>query len=385
MRHPWRITFSVVAGLMLTLPVLLPGSASADTVTSAKARAAAIEARLAQLDDQLNALDEQYTAANIALGKANDAITAAEQQLRDTESKLAKDKSQLRDYAVSAYMQGDDTPALEAVLTSQGNAATARKGYLDAAAGDRQDLIDHLSATQHQVDVQLGQLHAARDKAASITKQLSRATDQERADIAEQNRLHNQATGEVARLLAQQEAAAARAAAAQAAAARAAALAAYHPPTVHESTGGGNGGGGGGGTGTVTSPPPSFSFVPPPGGGASVAVAAAESQIGVEYVWGGATPGVGFDCSGLTMWAWEQAGVSLPHNAQAQYDVSTHISQSQLQPGDLVFFGSSSGSIGHVGIYVGGGTMVHAPHTGATVTYQSIGYWPGENMYFGRV
>jgi cell wall-associated NlpC family hydrolase len=378
LRHPWRITFSVVAGFLLTLPVLLPGSASAETIQSAKAKAAAIEAKLSSLDSQLNALDEQYTSAQLKLAKANQAITDAQNQLDQTEQQLAKDRSQLRDYAISAYMQGDDTPALEAVLTSQGNSATERKGYLDAAAGDRQDLIDHLNATQHEVDQELGQLHTARDKAASITKQLSSAKQQAENAIAEQRQLKDQATGEVARLLQQQLEAQQAAAARQAAAAKHAAQAAFHPDVVsHSATGSGGGSGtttGGGGN----------NFVPQPGGGASVAVAAAESQIGVPYVWGGASPS-GFDCSGLVMWAWAQAGVGLPHNAQAQYDVTAHISQSDLQPGDLVFFGSSSGSIEHVGIYVGGGTMVHAPHTGASVTYQSIGYWAGEGMWFGRV
>ncbi len=65
--------------------------------------------------------------------------------------------------------------------------------------------------------------------------------------------------------------------------------------------------------------------------------------------------------------------------------MSSHISAGDLQPGDLVFFGTSTGSIGHVGIYVGGGTMVHAPHAGATSTYQSIGYWAGEGIWYGRV
>jgi cell wall-associated NlpC family hydrolase len=380
-RHPWRITFSVVAGFLFTLPLLLPGSAGADTIQSAKAKAAAIEARLNQLNDQLNALDEKYTAAQIQLGKANDAIKNAEHQLHDTEQKLSKDRSDLRDYAISAYMQGDDTASLEAVLTSQGNAATARKGYLDAAAADRQDLIDRLNGTQAQVNQQLSQLHAARDKAANISRALASATNQEHAAIAEQQRLQDQATGEVARLLAQQQAAQAAALARQAAAAKAAALAAFHP-VVHEHTGGGSTGGGGG---VISTPAPGHNFVPPPGGGSGAAVAAAESQIGVPYVWGGASPGRGFDCSGLVMWAWEQAGVGLPHNAQAQYDDTAHISEGDLQPGDLVFFGTSAGSIEHVGMYVGGGTMVHAPHTGATVTYQSIHYWPGEGMWFGRV
>ncbi|HVN50963.1 MAG TPA: NlpC/P60 family protein [Acidimicrobiales bacterium] len=374
--HPVRLAVSVIAGLVLTLPALLPSSAGADAIGDARAQAAAIEAKLNVLNAQLEKLDEQYNAATIRLSQVNDDITAGEKQLDETKKKLAEDAAQLRAYAISAYMTGDDTPALEAVLTSQGSAATERKGYLEAAAGNRQDLIDKLAATQHDVDTQLAQLHRQHDEAAKLAAQLSSATAQERAAVSQQVQLHAQATGKVAELLHQQEAAQAaadRAAAAQAAAAaHAAARLTAAAPTTSSS-----------GSGSDVTPPPVF--VPPPGSGATVAVAAAESQIGVPYIWAGATPGVGFDCSGLTMWAWAQGGVSLPHSAQGQYDMSTHISESDLQPGDLVFFGSSAGSIEHVGMYVGGGTMVHAPHTGAFVTYQSISYWPGEGMWFGRV
>ena len=91
---------------------------------------------------------------------------------------------------------------------------------------------------------------------------------------------------------------------------------------------------------------------------------AAYSVIGVPYVYAGSSPEGGFDCSGLTMWAWAHAGVSLPHSSAMQYDVLPHVSLSDLQPGDLVFFYSP---IHHVGLYVGGGMMIHAPHTGAYV------------------
>ena len=100
----------------------------------------------------------------------------------------------------------------------------------------------------------------------------------------------------------------------------------------------------------------------------SAAVAEAQRQIGKPYQWGAAGPD-SFDCSGLTMWAWGHAGVSLPHYTKAQYDATTHISISDLQPGDLVFFGSD---FHHMGLYVGGGQMIEAPHTGANVRYASI-------------
>jgi cell wall-associated NlpC family hydrolase len=90
----------------------------------------------------------------------------------------------------------------------------------------------------------------------------------------------------------------------------------------------------------------------------------ARRQLGKPYAYGSAGPGT-FDCSGLTMFVWSHAGVELPHNAAAQYDSIRHVAMKDLRPGDLVF--SGRGGIGHVGIYIGGGRMIHAPHSGARV------------------
>jgi cell wall-associated NlpC family hydrolase len=112
-----------------------------------------------------------------------------------------------------------------------------------------------------------------------------------------------------------------------------------------------------------------------------VAVATAQAQLGKPYQFGAAGPG-SFDCSGLTMYAWAAAGVALAHFTGAQYAASTHIALSQLQPGDLVFF---YGDLSHVGIYVGGGTMIHAPHTGDVVRYASIYQMGTTEIFAGRV
>jgi cell wall-associated NlpC family hydrolase len=105
---------------------------------------------------------------------------------------------------------------------------------------------------------------------------------------------------------------------------------------------------------------------------AMTAVQAAASQIGKPYRWGAAGPG-SYDCSGLTMWAWSHAGVSLPHSSRAQYASLPHVPMSQLAPGDLVFRGSP---IHHVGIYKGGGVVIAAPHTGQNVREDSVsGYY----------
>ncbi len=104
---------------------------------------------------------------------------------------------------------------------------------------------------------------------------------------------------------------------------------------------------------------------------ANVAIDAARSQLGVAYHYAMASPGHGFDCSGLAMWAWGQAGVALPHSSADQYGVLPHVDRARLQPGDLLFFYSP---IHHVAIYLGDDLMIHAPHTGERVRIQHV-YW----------
>ena len=111
---------------------------------------------------------------------------------------------------------------------------------------------------------------------------------------------------------------------------------------------------------------PEGSTVAPPSIHGGV-VGIAMRYLGVPYVWGGASPS-GFDCSGLVMYAFAQIGVSLPHSSYAQFGMGAPVSMSQLQPGDLVFFAGAS----HVGIYIGGGQFIHAPHTGDVVKISSL-------------
>jgi cell wall-associated NlpC family hydrolase len=100
------------------------------------------------------------------------------------------------------------------------------------------------------------------------------------------------------------------------------------------------------------------------------AVRIALRYLGTPYRWGGASP-AGFDCSGFVMYVFSKVGISLPHNAAAQYGVGSPVSRSDLQPGDLVFFDG----LGHVGIYIGGNEFVHAPHTGDVVRVSSMSGW----------
>jgi cell wall-associated NlpC family hydrolase len=101
---------------------------------------------------------------------------------------------------------------------------------------------------------------------------------------------------------------------------------------------------------------------------AQVAVDTALAQQGTPYAWAGAAPG-GFDCSGLTQYAFQAAGIALPHSSRAQATMGTPIAQADLQPGDLVFFYSP---VSHVGIYIGNGQMVHAPSSGDVVKVTDV-------------
>ncbi|MHB1850273.1 MAG: C40 family peptidase [Acidimicrobiales bacterium] len=109
-----------------------------------------------------------------------------------------------------------------------------------------------------------------------------------------------------------------------------------------------------------------------------VAVDWALAQVGTPYIWGGETPGVGFDCSGLAQAAYKVAGISLPRVAQDQYDGTAKLGPGNpVEPGDLIFFGGGPSDVTHVGIYVGNGQMVDAPHTGADVRVEATPTTPG--------
>jgi cell wall-associated NlpC family hydrolase len=132
-----------------------------------------------------------------------------------------------------------------------------------------------------------------------------------------------------------------------------------------------------------TTPTPTPTPTPPaPASGAQAAISFARAQIGEPYRWGASGPSA-WDCSGLTMGAWGAGGKYLPHYSVAQYEQSTPIPAGQLQPGDLVFWGSSSdpGSIYHVALYAGGGMIIQAPRTGVPVQEVSMYAWTTPNFY----
>jgi cell wall-associated NlpC family hydrolase len=117
----------------------------------------------------------------------------------------------------------------------------------------------------------------------------------------------------------------------------------------------------------------------------SAAVQIAEHYLGVPYVWGGAQPSTGFDCSGLTAFVYDQLGVTLPHYAAAQFDAYAKLDPSELQPGDLVFFEPKVDGPGHVAIYIGNDQIIEAPHTGALIRIVSFSGTVAKLGFLGAV
>lgn len=112
--------------------------------------------------------------------------------------------------------------------------------------------------------------------------------------------------------------------------------------------------------------------------GASI-VEVARRYLGTPYLWGGASPKTGFDCSGLLQWAASKSGIQVPRTSQQQFKAGTPVAPNRLEPGDAVFF-AKGGDVHHVGIYVGGGKFIEAPHTGAVVRISSLA---GRKDYVG--
>jgi cell wall-associated NlpC family hydrolase len=353
----------VSAAVALTSGLVIP-RASADSISDLRAQAAALVSKINSLGMQEDALSEQYDAARNQVQTLDAQVTAAAKQLASTEATTSRDRAVLLQDAVQAYVNGGSGPQASGSTAMQSaNNALLRAEYADTLATDQNNAIDqyHLASLQQQAAENTLKKNEA---AAKAQVQKVASAQQAVANLAAQlTAQKSHITGQIAVLVAQQEAAAAAAAqraaqqrlAAEQAAAQARAVAQAQlqaQPQVEVQSGGSISG-----LSAPAGPPP------PVGSGASGAVAAAESRVGDPYVYGASGPNA-FDCSGLVMWAYAQVGISLPHFSGAQYADTTHISMSQLEPGDLVF-PADPGQ--HVAMYVGGGMIVQAPYTGADV------------------
>jgi cell wall-associated NlpC family hydrolase len=336
-----RYRAAALAGAVITaatsIGIAAPG-ASADPIAAAKAQAAQIAAQVAADGAKLDVLSQQYEAAQAKVGALQAQITQTKATIAADQDAVAADQANLRAQALEAYMTGGDASGLENLFTPAGNQAAASE-YRSVASGNVSNAVDALHVAETKLSDQQNQLQGSENQAAAALAQVDASRRAAEATMGSEQSALRSANGQVAALIAQQQAAE-----------EAAAHAAYLARLAAQRS-------------VVSNVPAN--------GAAGKAVAAAESQLGVPYHYGMESPGVGFDCSGLTQWAWGQAGVGIPRTAAAQYDAITHIPLSAMHPGDLVFW-DEGGTIGHVAIYIGNGNVIHAPSTGSTVRVQAI-------------
>ncbi|MEY2474149.1 MAG: peptidoglycan DL-endopeptidase CwlO [Actinomycetota bacterium] len=334
-----------------TLSTIVAPSASADSVASKKAEAARISAELSRLAERASILDEDYNEARVKATDLDNRARNAEAKLAETAAKTQSATAALKQVSLSAYIKGGFS---QSRLALGGTDPARAEYYLHATANRQKDAIDALHAARQQLAEQQSVLASQRAQARSVLASVGAKRKAAAAAEDAQRALLAKVKGDLARLVAADQA---RRTAAPS----------------HSSRGR---------TGRGIGSPPTVD-VPAPNPGAAGAIAEAKKQLGKPYHYGAAGPD-SFDCSGLTMWSWAHGGGrSLPHSSRAQYGATSRISLSDIAPGDLVFFGSSVGSIHHVGLYVGGGKMIHAPETGEVVSYANA--FRGDLVAVGRV
>ena len=334
-----RLAWFVLSLSGLLAPLVVPAAAHADTIDDQRRKVAAIVDELERLATEADALGEKYSDTLAEKDAIEAEIDATEVKIFELQKQLAVMQANLVNSARRSFVSGGSAGTISGILGSSGSLTDSiKRAYLGSAAANigaantdaMQGLIDDITAEKATLERQKKQLAST----ATVLAGRLAASDK----LMEQYEgLRAQSLRDLGSLLTEEE---------RRRAEEAEALAKKDAEKFKASI-------------KVAAPSPQ----------AGVAIKAAISQLGIRYRWGASSPGVAFDCSGLTQWAWAKAGVSIPRVSRSQYSALLRVPISQAQPGDLLF---SQTSFFHVGIYIGNGQMIHAPRTGDVVKISTV-------------
>lgn len=348
---PRRSIFAALLAVTLVVgPVLHPQGVSADGIDDKRRQVEAIADQLEKLSEQMGMLGEDYAESLVEQSELSVEIEQAQADVAAAEAQLSQMRGTLYMSAVTQFMHGGRNSTLTNLFASAGGVQDAlQRSQLTSIAMNQGALTtDSLDATATELTKKKSVLEKKRKQAESVAAYVLTRKDAAEALTAQYEQLQASVQGDLAVLLREERDRRERQALEDA----------QREAAGYKSK--------------YSSLQKKYGNIPSVSARAQTAVRAALSQLGVPYRYGMSSPGRAFDCSGLTTYAWGKAGVGLPRNSRRQFNALPKIPKQLAQPGDLVFTGSP---IHHVGIYLGNGTMVHAPQTGDVVKIGPIRWW----------
>lgn len=326
-RRPARVTVLTAAAAATAAASLGAVPASADPGAGAEATRARVDRLYEEAEratEGYNRADEKADALRRKVGQAQDSLARGQERINRMRGALGA-------LAGAQYRSGGLDPTLDLLLSSDPDSYLDRASVLDRVTARQTAALTELRQERHRLDQERAEGRAA-------LAELERS----RAEVARHKRSVERKLAEARRILASL-------------------TAAERADYERASRSGGRAGGPG-----EELPPPAD--LGPADSRAAAAVLAARSAVGKPYVWGATGP-TAFDCSGLMVWSYRQAGISLPRTSAAQRHAGRQVPLSQAQPGDLVTY---RGDASHVAIYAGNGQVIHAPYPGARVRYDPV-------------